>query len=375
MSPTFYDGFAVGGKPGYGRYSADPLQLEPISEQLDLTAAVGQRSATWRWDLINGVTGMRLGALQPIRDQPATIGHDSSRTIKRDLRIMLDAVDLAEINPLTDRILPFMHVAGREWQLGRYMFTGDSRLLRTGGDDGALQLMDEMNLVDQEILRAFTSTSSCDTAMRQLVEGLNLPRGTDFAATPYPAVGAWAVGARRGAITDALSVIGDLETPWMDNTGVMRAVRTVDPATVVPDLSFDLGYPVIADTPLRTNDLLTAPNRFVVVGSGSASATQEIVGVYDIPPSAPHSIANRGFAIQKSHTLQLASTSQAVAAARAVGMRSTPVEQYSVTTPPDPRHDGYQVIRWQGENWLETAWSMSCVEGGDMTHTLRRAYR
>ena len=136
----------------------------------------------------------------------------------------------------------------------------------------------------------------------------------------------------------------------------------------------DDGYPVIADTIARTDDILAAPNRFVVVGNGSASVNSELVGVYDLPPSAPHSIANRGFVIQQTTDMQLASASQATAAARTIGMRSTPVEQYDLTTPPDPRHDSYQVIRWRDENWLETAWSMECIEGGNMSHTLRRAY-
>jgi hypothetical protein len=255
------------------------------------------------------------------------------------------------------------------------MFTGDTDRIRTGGDDGSMMLMDEMNLVDQEIDRGFSSTSSCDQAMRDVVAGLNLPRGLSFAASPYQAAGAWRVGSTRGSILTTLAMIGDLETPWFDNSGVLRAVRVVDPATAVPDLSFDDGYPVLADTIGRTDDLLSAPNRFVVIGNGSASLNAEIVGIYDLPPSAPHSIAGRGFVIQQTMNLQLTSLAQAAAAARTIGMRSTPVEQYDLTTPPDPRHDGYQVIRWRGENWLETAWSMNCIEGGDMTHTLRRAYQ
>ena len=49
-------------------------------------------------------------------------------------------------------------------------------------------------------------------------------------------------------------------------------------------------------------------------------------------------------------------------------------ETVSVTTALDPRHDSYDVIRWQGENWLETAWSMDLAEGGNMTHQLRKSY-
>lgn len=374
MTSPIYDGFSVGGKPGYDRYSSGQLLIEPRVDVLDLIASIGQRQATWEWRLYNGVTGENLGEIYPLDDSPATITHDTSRVIKRDLRIQVDATDLAEINTLTDRIVPFMLIGGIAWPLGWYMFTGDVELVRTGGDDGNLMLMDEMNLIDQEITQGFWSTSACDVAMRDLLVGLNLPRGIEMDPSPYLAAGAWRIGSKRGNILATLAGLGDLETPWMDNNGVFRAVQVVDPATAIPDLSFDDGYPVITDTISRSNDLLSAPNRFVVVGNGSAAVTTELVGVYDIPPSAPHSIANRGFVIQQTDDMQLTTQSQATAAARNIGLSSTPVEQYDLTTPPDPRHDGYQVIRWRGENWLETAWSMTCIEGGDMTHTLRRGY-
>lgn len=372
---TGYDGFVSGGKPGYHRYSASTLTAVSRVDALDLTAAVGRRQATFRFDLIDGVSGLRKGEIYPLRDQPASITHDTSRTIKRDLKIAIDAADLAEVNALTDRIEPFMLIGGQVWPLGRFMFTGHTELKRTGGDDGAMALMDEMNLVDQEITDSFSSSKSVDGALRDLVSGLNLPKGVNFAATPYPASGGWRTGSRRGQIATTLCVLGDCETPWMDNDGVMRTVRTVDPAGLVPDLSFDDGYPVYRDSISETDDLLDAPNRFVVVGNGSASSEVEIVGIYDLPPSAPHSILNRGFVIQRTTDLQVATQDQANAAARNLGLRSTPVEQVDLTTPPDPRHDSYQVIRWAGSNWLEVAWSMTCVEGGDMTHTLRKAYQ
>ena len=46
----------------------------------------------------------------------------------------------------------------------------------------------------------------------------------------------------------------------------------------------------------------------------------------------------------------------------------------TLSTAPDPRHDGYDVIRWDGANWMELAWSMEMVDGGEMTHLLRKSY-
>lgn len=366
------DGFSTGGKPGYNRYSAYPIAADGHVSALLMAAWVGQRKTSWRFELINGVTDERLGDITPFA--PASIGHDTSRTVKRELQLAISASDLAEINVLTDRVLPYMSIGGEEWQLGRYMFTGETRATRSRSEEASESLLDEMHLVDKQISSGFAASGACDTAMRRLTDGLLLPRGRIFAASPYVATGGWRVGSRRGSILGTLSIQGDLETPWMDNTGVMRAIRTVNPESAVPELDFDLGYPVFAESPSATTSLLNAPNRFVVVGNGSASGSAEIVGVFDVPPSAPHSIAQRGFVEQETRDMQVTTQAQAAAAARAWGMQSSIVEEVELTTPPDPRHDGYQVIRWRGLQWLEIAWTMTCEPGGDMTHVLRRSY-
>jgi len=71
--------------------------------------------------------------------------------------------------------------------------------------------------------------------------------------------------------------------------------------------------------------------------------------------------------------LQLSDNSQAQAVAQGLVNRQTIFERVSLTTAPDPRHDSYNVIRWQGSNWLELGWSMALVEGGTMNHLLRRS--
>lgn len=341
--------------------------------ELDLEACIGQRQATFRFDLFNGVTGENLGRVYPDADRAATLTHDTSRTIKRDLRLTLDPADASEINVITDRIAPSMLLAGRIWPLGRFMFTSEVDMVSTGGNDASLVLMDEMWLVDQEITAGFSSSASVDLAARQLVDGLPLV-GAEFEPSPYPAVGGWRVGSRRGQILNTLALIGDYETPWLANDGLMRMVRTVDPADAIPAITWDDTALVYADKVSDTDNLVEAPNRFVVVGNGTASSAAEIVGVYDVPPSAPHSIAARGFVLQQTYDVGVGTQAQATAAARGIGLRQTIIAQLDTATPPDPRHDSYDVIRWNGVNWLETAWSMELVEGGDMAHTLRRGF-
>ena len=94
----------------------------------------------------------------------------------------------------------------------------------------------------------------------------------------------------------------------------------------------------------------------------------------DVPATAPNSIPNRGFVIANVQDLQLTDLDQATAVVNGIAQRFTIFEQVSISTPPDPRHDAYNIINWQGEHWLELAWNMPLTEGRAMSHLLRKAY-
>src|SRR5262245_11442152 len=179
---------------------------------LNLDESIGQRAATWTFTLINGVSGQILGELTPIR-QPATIDHDVTRVIKRSLRMALGVADAAAIDPITDRVLPYMQVGGYAYPLGRYMFSDPTTLTSTGGDRGMVTLMDEMFICDQQLEHGFGITGPADHAVLDLVAGLPLVR-VSVEATPYPAVGGWAAGNTRGQVLGSLALLGDFETPW-----------------------------------------------------------------------------------------------------------------------------------------------------------------
>jgi hypothetical protein len=123
---------------------------------------------------------------------------------------------------------------------------------------------------------------------------------------------------------------------------------------------------------VENDELITSPNTFIVVSNSAHDPNFQVVGIAMVPPSAPHSVPNRGFAITQVLQLQLSDATQAVAVAKGLVNRRSVFEQVSLTTAPDPRHDSYNVIKWQGSNWLELSWSMALVEGGTMNHLLRK---
>lgn len=343
----------------------------PHDPILDLDPWVGQRQATFRFELFNGVTGENLGTVTPIRT--AMLTHDTTRTIKRQLSMDLGVVDTATVNPITDRIRLFMvFPSGAEYPLGVYMFTDASSLFSTGGNVGSMVLNDEMFLVDQQIEDAIAGSGlAVTTVIHNVLDDLPITFSTE--PSPFSSVENWGIGTTRGQILEALAVSGDYFSPWFDNEGILRFIRTFNPADLLPDFNWDEGNKVIRSNILETSDLLTSPNRFIVISNAANDPSQEVTASADVPANAPHSIPNRGFVIADVLDLQLTNGLQASAVAQGIANRFTVFERVGISTAPDPRHDSYNIIKWQGANWLELAWSMS-LQDGTMSHLLRKAY-
>lgn len=354
----------------------------PFDPLLDLAPWKGQRQASFRFELVNRVSGIRQGDINPLRG--ASLAHDTGRVIKRQLTIGLGARDAAIVNPVTDEIHVFMTFpGGSEYPLGEYIFTDASYQKFTSGRLGNLVLSDKMFIVDQQLERAFSAR------IDNMAEGLNnklsislcitraladLPILYDIEETPFATINSWAAGAMRGQMIESLCLDGDYFSPWFGNDGVMHFIRAFNPATQIPDFDWDEGNQVIRSSISESSNVLTAPNRFVVISNAPEDNRTPTFGSADVPVNAPHSIEHRGFVIAQVTDLQALTSVQCQAIANNLVQRQTVFETTTLTTAPDPRHDSYNVIQWQGELWLERGWSMALVEGAPMSHTLRKAY-
>lgn len=355
------------------------LTTFPANPLLDLPPWVGQREATFRFDLINGVTNEIKEALNPMRG--ATLTHRSRQAIKRQLTFTLGAQDTARVDLIQDRVLPWMVFPnGEEYPLGRYMFTDSSRQVFTSGKLSNIVMNDEMYLVDQQIETGFTATQvavTVESNVSQVIARLlfDLPIRFHTEGTPFASVGSWRAGARRGMILEDLALTGDYFSPWFDNHGVLRFIRSFNPALSVPDLDWDSGKQVLRSQIVENDDLLNAPNRFTIVSNAPEDRSIPTYGSADAPVTAPHSVARRGFVIASVQDLQALTIDQCTAIAKNFVERQTVFETVNLTTAPDPRHDSYNVIHWNGDLWLELEWGMTLTEGAPMTHVLRKAYR
>lgn len=350
------------------------LTLLPFDPLLDLPPWVGQRQATFRFDMFNGVTGLNLGQVHPLRG--ASLTHDTTRTIKRQLSLSFGVEDTATIDTLTARIRPFMVFPdGQEYPLGTFQFTDSSRQVFTSGKLGSVVLNDEMFLVDQQISAGISAANVVGVNSLIALVLAKLPIEFVMEPSPYSSVQSWAIGTGRGSILEALSVTGDFFSPWFGNDSKLHFIRSFDPSTRIPQFDFDAGNQVSRANIIESDNLLTAPNRFIVISNAAADPTVPAVGTASVPQTAPHSLANRGFEILETQTLQTLDQAQSQAIAQNLVNRQTIFETVNLTTAPDPRHDAYDVVRWQGDLWLELAWSLALTEGGGMNHVLRKAYQ
>lgn len=355
--------------------------------RFDLANYIGQRSSTFRFDVVNGLTGMRLGSVTPLRDTVPSLDHDTTRTIKRTLTMAFGKSDTANLNVITDRILPYMVFDdGVEYPLGRYMFSDVTRQRFTSGKLSDTSLVDESFIIDQAIERSFTVGATSDNeddagaglrfgtsvnvAMNKLLQNITIPRR--FEETNVSVTGDWAFGTSRMKVLEDLAVQGGFFSPWVDNDGVLRLIVAFDPNDREVEFDFDASNAVKYESIAESDDLLTAPNRIIVVNN--QASTLPVYGTYDVPSIAPHSIFNRGFVIAEVRNMPVLSTVAANIIARNIGIRETVFERVTLTTAPDPRFDSYNVIKWDNEKWLELSWSMQLIEGGDMQHMMRRAY-
>ena len=379
----------------------------------DTPSGFVQQAYTFTFKLIDGVTGQFKRFLTPVANSIPQLSHDSTRTIKRQISLQLAVADTTAIDTIRDRVLISMVVGSTTYPLGKYTFSTNQRSLSTGGRQSAPTLMDEELILDENTTSAFppsnlvqrTATiqknlSSFGTIVDRPVNANNLahillslyPNLTGIIEqSPFYTTATWSFGTSGLQILSDIATLGDFFPPWMANDGLLHMIRTFDPAQVVPDFDWDAYPHVYADTITEEDDLLSAPNRFIVVSNSASTqdATSSnpdsstippqatnlaVIGTYDVPVNAPHSIQNRGFVVSQVDNIQLDAQDQAIAVARTIGIQSTIYQRTSLTTFPDPRHDSYNVIRWQGRNWLELSWAMDLVAGGNMTHTLRRTY-
>ena len=352
----------------------------PSTEDL-LDLVVGQRQSSFGFEVLDASLNV-IGSVSPASDAPVTVDVNATRAIKRTLSglVLASQADADAIDPFGDRIRPVMTLEnGESFELGVLLWADLSRSPDTPGHYAEGALVDQTLIVDQPIARGVVL--SVGTNLGTFLEGLLATSGVPayrVTSTPQtaPSPGlAWPVGTSLLTIINTVSRLCGFYDLYFDNAGFAVLKPVPDLATEDPGVVYAAGGRIYSSTMVESDDTLTAPNRFLVVDT-SAGNQAPVAAVYEVPASAPHSIANRGFAVTEVVEVQgLSSSSAAAAYAAALGQtRSAAYAHLSFAGAPDPRHDVHTVVEVDGVRWHELGWKLQLQEGAPMTHDLRRVY-
>ncbi len=353
--------------------------VQPTSLALATMANLPSRSCGFRVDVLSSRL-VPIGQLHAIRPG-ITVENNINRSVKRTMDgLAIARTEAVSLNYFSDRARPMWLLEdGTEYPLGVFLISDASTSRHSWGTSAELTFADQGLILQQLVDRSVgypPGTSIRDAMLQVANDYLALPSvvvDTTDARLGNPV--AWAMGRDTwGKVLNDLADLAGFNSGWFDNWGTFtlrRAPSASDDAP--PDFDFDGPDRVYADSIVESNATIESPNRYVVISTSSNESP--VVGTWDVPAEAPHSFENRGFRVLSVTEKQGLSLQQANDAARVRGQQDADTYQWaSFAAAPDPRHDTFNVVRWQGANWREQSWSLALEPGGEHRHELRRSY-
>lgn len=360
-------------------------------DQFDFSGGFGQRSETFRYDRREGSSLRPLGTLHPILG--ASLSQSGSGSLQRTLSFDLGEAESAEVNFVSDRVDLFMEVGGESWPMGRYLFTSSTQQDYFDSGSGRIRsltactMADQMSIVDVELQTAFVAVlEPARSSIERLLDDLPIEIQVEDSGALIS--NSWMAGTSRRTVLEAIAELGGYLPPWFDNSGVLQVKQQFDPMFGVAEFDFDQNQSVFRDSVTRVDSSVYAPNRIVVISNGGnvygGSSSEKnpvdpidpgpLTAFCDVPSTAPHSALNLGFIRPQIVEIQATSQAQCQAVADLLCLTQTATEQIELSTAIDPRHDGWNTVRFQGKRWLQTSWSANLVAGGAQRHSMQRSY-
>lgn len=351
--------------------------MPSATEMLDLDG-IGQRTEGMRFEL-RDAAGVYLGAVTP--QTVVTIDNNTEGVLKRTIsNFVLPPNVASDVDLVGDRVWPYWVLSdGTEYQLGIMLFAAAAQQRRSYGLYTTTKLLDQGLILGQPtpFSIGFAEGTSITDAISSVFEmaGFYSP-SIDASSVVISAPIGWPAGAQStfAKILSELCGIAGLSDWYFSNTGVPKTVALPDLATAVATLRYESGGRIIAGSPIEENDLLSAPNRYVAIDT--AATDVPVLGAFDLPDTAPNSIANRGFVMTKIIEAPGVGSNDA-AALYAENYAQTDPRTHQVvsfSSSPDPRHDTFDVIQYLGANYQELSWSLTGAPGGPHHHKVKRVY-
>lgn len=341
---------------------------------------IPSRAGYYRYDVLDQDL-TRIGELDVSRDKPPKVRNDTTRAIKRTLSgLDVDPITAAELDTIGARIRPYAVLEDAStWPLGVFLFVDSSRPRARAGLSLSGSLHDQGFILDQPngFTVSYKRGTNIAAALETLADRYGIHRvSIDGTSRTIEAPIAWPAGATTGRkVADELCEMAGFFSPYFDSAGFLTCRAVPAPGAEVAHLRYGDGGRIVADTALESDDLLTAPNRFIAIDDSATGSP--IVGVYDLPSSSPISIAQRGFPVSETRSMQgLTDQPAADAAARAMAAESEfSFRLIDFDAIPDYRHDTFDAVLYRGALCRETAWELELDPTAVMTHELRETYQ
>lgn len=378
-----------GGPPG----TIDPYPVLVPTDAQVFSGEWSTATSSVRWDL-HDRDGNLLGVLMVDRDVDVTITNDATRSIRRTAagiiippRPLLDVDPLhyyaEDVDPLSMQLRPhwIVHDNGHEFPLGVFIWGDDSEVLWSWGNPRHASFTDLCANLDQPLDHSIgydVGASVYQALIQQAdAEGFGESKRIIENTTVVLAEAIGWVPSRdtRLAVMESLCALAGFLPPYIDNSGRLVCRSAPALASTTPTFVYGLGTVVVPGSAVRSSDILTAPNRYVAVGAVSVFGIP-YVGIYDIPDDAPNSFRNTGKYRRKTVAMQGIADQVAIDAAAyaAYASDSSTYSWLSFDTPPDPRHDTWDVVSFDGVNYRQIGWRLATRPGSTMHHDCRGVY-
>lgn len=346
---------------------------------------------SFRWDVLD-TNGNVLGALAVDMATPPRIVNDVGRPIRRTLEGLrvrprpthdqdTTRYYAADLNTLTMRVRPYMLVgaAATAYSCGIFSFADASSSIHTWGDTLECTLVDRCRDLDQplETSVGYSVGTTITAALIARANAAGITDTTQIEASTATLAEPVAFAAGRDThlrVMETLCTAAGFLPPYFNNNGTLVCRSAPNLASASPNFLYGTNTRVIMGSILQSNDLLDAPNRWIALDP--AAVDTPIVGTFDIPDAAPNSFLNTGRRVIRVVEIPgLTDTTTAEAAAEAAYVTTGVTYSWlSFDTPPDPRHDTFDVIDFDGDLYLEQSWTLECVAGAAHRHECRGAY-
>lgn len=348
--------------------------MATTDQLLDLDG-IGQRQATFRWDLLDSSLAKR-GELLPL--YTATITNDTNRAIQRTTAISLVEEITQEFSLGQSRIRPYLVLEnGHAEALGTFMFVDGSVVRDSVGSIFTGSLMDLGFLVDQKSTVSFGV--SAGAGLNGYIEQILVQQGVTYLQVDATGIYSgssigWPPNTSWLTIVNELAAMQGCLPLYFEADGLARVRVLPDLDTADVDVAYSSGGNIFDTGFAESDNVLTAPNLFVVIDA--AATDTPIRGTYSVPDSAPNSAATLGRVVPLVVVEQgLPDVAAANERARVLSVTDgAVVEGRSFDGPPDSRHGTYSIVEFAGERYLERSWSLVCAEGANMGHQLSRLF-